>query len=134
MALSDTFTPHLFYFQIQQGQHFHLEFPTFVDLDTGLPFNFIADDAGTWTGRMEVRTQDGALICQFASSGEDGSITFGEFGDVAVDLNAEFTDVLEPTELTSAPLLADLVLVDPIDDEPWCFLTGKGTIRKKVTD
>lgn len=135
MALSDTFTPAQFYFQIQQGQHFHLEFPPFVDVATGEAFDFTAE---AWVGRLDVKSQGGAVVVSFASSGEDGVVTFGSDGSVALDLNASFTAALTPTSdfnssPNSSPLYGDLVLTDPVDDEPWVWYVGKGQIRKQVT-
>lgn len=129
MALDDTFQPLAFYFDIPQGTHFHLEFPHFIDADTGERFDFTADTEGTWTARMEVRTKDGSPVAAFATSGENGVITLGSDGVVQLDLNAAYTvNLSEP-----GVLLADLELTDPADDEPWRFYTGRGRITREVT-
>lgn len=136
MALSDTFTPQQFYFSIQQGAHFHLEFSAFVDAATGEPFDFTAE---AWVAKMDVKTKDGSPVCSFATSGENGTITLRSDGTVGVDLRSQYTSALTPTvdyqsNAGPSPVYADLVLIDPTDSEPWVWFTGKGQIRKQVTD
>lgn len=138
MALSDTFQPFTFYFEIPQASHFRLQFPPFMDAATGLPFDFPGDSAGAWTGRMDVRTVDGAVVASFATSGATGTMALSSQGIVSVEMTAANTATLtETTDFTGTAvggqLVADLQLTDPADGEPWRWGNGRGRIRKQVT-
>jgi hypothetical protein len=131
--------PSSFGFVIPQGQHFHLEFPPFVDTDTGEVFDFTDDPAGEWTARMDVRPANSeGPVAVFATSDESGLIELGSDGVVRLDMEATITDALTPTTEfgggSHGPLYADLVLIDPADGEPWLWFKGTGQITKKVTD
>lgn len=139
MALESTFQPRSFEFEIQQGAHFHLEFPPFLDVATGDPFDFTAE---AWGARMDVlaRTTDGGseTVCSFAVTGENGKVTLRADGTVAFDLADEYTTALDPTtavQWSSAKtaVYGDLVLTDPVDGEHWAWFRGIGSIRKQVT-
>lgn len=126
-----------FYFEIAQGSHFHLEWPPFMDAETGEPFDFVAD--GAWVGRMDVRDGSGNLVATFRSNGGgDGTIAFDSAGVVSADLPAAKTAALTPTQQYARPGLpskvyADLELVDPTTNEPWRFFRGHGKITQEVT-
>lgn len=126
----ETFEPSIFSFVIPKGQHFHLEFPPFIDPETGGPFDFTTDPAGTWHARMDVVDQDGTLLASFADAGEDGVIELGDDGIPRLDLADEYTGALPVTD----PVYADLVLVDPLDAEGWrWFEAVDSRISRKVT-
>lgn len=130
------FEPPVFHFTIPQGQHFHIEFPAFLDATTGEAFDFTADPEGDWSARMDLCNESGSVLTTFASDGsEDGSITLGSDGVVACDLNDEYTAALPaPSTYVSTTLArADLVLTDPTDGEDWLWFKGRGKITKKVT-
>lgn len=138
MALDSTYQPAAFEFEIQQGAHFHLEFPHFADTASGAPFDFTNDPAGTWTARMDVKAKDGTTVCSFATSGAEGTIVLRADGTVGLDLNDEYTTGLDPTNAylwasTKNAVYGDLVLINPADGEKWVFYRGIGSIRKQVT-
>lgn len=133
--MADTYRPALFSFFIPQGQHFHLEFPPFLDATTGVPFDFTADPG--WIGRVDVVEQDGTAVVSFATSGEDGLVTLDSQGVPSLDLAAAFTAALEPTTeyggAAKGPYYGDLVLTDPTDSEPWLWFKGTGHVTREVT-
>ena len=139
MALIDdaVYEPGEFVFVIPQGQHFHLEFPPFLDAVTGERFNFPDDPEGAWDGRMDVRNASGEVLISFATSGEDGTVTLDEYGVASVDLLATYTGALDET--TGLPgigglvLAGDLVLTDPIDGQPRLWFKGRGKVTRRIT-
>lgn len=139
-GLDNAVLPSLFYFDIPQGslhEQIILE-DTFLDAETLEQFDFTADPEGDWTARMEVRTRDGALVCTYATSGEDGVIELTSVGTVVLRMLPEFTDALTPTTdlstiQTGYPLVADVTLTDPLTGIASREYEGRGRISKKVT-
>lgn len=129
-----TFRPPEFRFSIPQGQHFHLEFPLFVDTATGELYDFTA--GGGCTADLDLVKADGTVLTSFATAGADGVITLDAAGGVALDLTATFTDALEPTKeyagASHGPVFGDLVITD-LDGKPWLMAKGAGDITRKVT-
>lgn len=127
------YRPPAFAFVIPQGQAFHLEFPPFVDTETGEPYDFTA---GPCNARMDVITAAGDAVVSFATNVEPGVITMTELGEVQLDLTADLTDALTPTtEYAGAnhgPVYGDLVITDE-NGTPWLMAKGTGEITRKVT-
>lgn len=137
-----TTRPDEFRFEITQGGHFHLEFPPFLDAVTREPFDFVDDPEGTWDGHIEFRSVDDpaadpAAAFRWDPSAGEGFIQFSAAGVVSLDMAAVDTAALTATsEYTGAShgaLIGDLVLIDPLDGEPWVFFRGIGQITRQIT-
>lgn len=52
----------------------------------------------TWRGRIEIRdTYNGDLVTAFAYSGEDGTLSINNYGQVLLTLRSSVTETLAPT-------------------------------------
>jgi hypothetical protein len=134
------YTTNQFFFEIPQGGHFSLVFPTYLDVNTGLPFDFVGDTEGTWIGRMQIRDKAGTLLATLHSdpgTDPDGTITFDDDGHVTAELPSAFTTALTPTSpyagTVNGTVYADLEVIDPADNEVYRDFTGAGSITQEVT-
>lgn len=107
---------------VPQGATFRASW-TLDDADTGEP----ADWDG-WSGRMQIRDNEGGLLATFASQGSaDGSLIFAADGNVTVTLPADFSATLTP-----GYGVFDLKLTDP-DGSAWRVVQGGVQITQAVT-
>jgi hypothetical protein len=135
--------PQGFEFRITQGSHFSIVWPQYLDLDTGLPFAFLTDNANQtadWIGRMSIVDADGTAVATLSSvSAEtpDGTIAFDDEGHVQGDLDSAFTATLAYTlarnGTAAGRLYADLDLVDPVDSETYTDYRGSGHVIQEAT-
>lgn len=140
--------PAAFRFRIPQGRRWECTFQL-NDAATGQAFNFTGDTHGAWHGRMDIRTDSGALVAHLddavtpdGTPAHAGTIAFDSAGHVTATLKSDFTATMSPTRTYQNPgagwqdqsvLYADLVLVDPADSEPYVTHTGTGVVAQEVT-
>lgn len=141
--MSVTTRPYEFRLEITQGVHFHLELPPFLDAETRERFDFTTDPEGTWTARIEIRpvddpTADPVAAFDTTPGAGEGTVGLSSAGVPSLDMAAADTGALTATEEYTAAshgaLIGDLVLVDPIDGEPWAWFRGVGQIARQITE
>lgn len=108
------------------------------DADTGEPFDFTTDPAGTWAAAMDIRTADGTRLARLDSTGDaDGLITFDSEGNITATLPRTVTAAMTPTSHfalgPSSAVYADLFLTDPDDGSVWRLFACTGAIASAAT-
>ena len=129
MTFSDTWEPPQFNFSIPIGAAWHLEWPPFVDSETGEVFDFTTDPEGTWSATLQIRDGAGNDIVLLSTG--NGRLVLDAAGVVSADLSADDTTALPVTRryaqgTTGGVLYADLVLTDPADGSLWVMASGRG--------